>query len=64
MEEYQQRVVQEKTELDAKLTKLRRFFTTNSFDNLDAAERNRLFQQADAMGMYSAILGERINAFK
>jgi|GEM_PF-1049726 len=63
LQPHQQRVVDEKAELDERLAKLRTFFDTAIFGGLDAAEQSRLRQQAHAMACYSAILGERIAAF-
>lgn len=63
MQPFQQRVVDEKTELDEKLASLKKFFDTEMFSNLDQAERGRLIQQSTIMDAYSAILGERISAF-
>lgn len=64
MQPHQQRVVDEKKELDDKLTRLQAFFKTSTFDELDDAERSRLVHQAAIMGEYSTVLGERIAAFK
>jgi len=64
MQDFQQRVVDEKKELDEKVTKLRAFIHTEQFDSLDGNEKIRLWRQADAMGVYSSVLGERIEAFK
>lgn len=61
---HQQRVVDEKTELDDKLTKLTAFFSNSIFLNLDSAEQVRLQTQAKHMQGYSDVLGERIVAFK
>jgi hypothetical protein len=63
MESYKNRVVEEKRELDAKWQKLVLFMTKDDFKNLPDDERNRLSRQEMAMGMYSEILGERIEAF-
>jgi hypothetical protein len=60
---HQQRVFAEKEELDDKLTKLKAFFGTEIFAGLDDAEMDRLQRQADHMGAYSDVLGERIAAF-
>lgn len=60
---YQLRVVDEKRELDEKLTKLLSFFQTPMFDNLNEAERSRLRNQARFMDGYAAVLQERITAF-
>lgn len=59
---HQQRVVDEKTELDAKLNKLDAFFE-NPISRLDVSERKRLQLQASFMRAYSDVLGERIAAF-
>lgn len=60
---HQQRVVDEKVELEARLGKLVAFTRTPTFEGLDEAERNRLDQQAACMAMYSTILTDRIAAF-
>lgn len=60
---HQQRVVDEKAELDERLEKLVAFTKTPIFAGLDSAERNRLDKQAEAMTMYSYILFDRIAAF-
>jgi len=63
MEPYQERVVEEKTELDVKIEKLHRFMMTSGFDKLSELERDRLVRQHIAMSQYSGVLGERINGF-
>lgn len=63
MEDFQQRVVDEKKELDEKREKLAAFFTGSIFPTLPVEERVRLERQLDAMNEYSSILGERIAAF-
>jgi hypothetical protein len=60
---HQERVVAEKTELDAKLVALLAFFQGPIFPTLPADEQIRLRCQARFMDGYSAVLGERINAF-
>lgn len=64
MQPHQQRVVDEKNELDEKLAKLKMFFDTDLFSKLDDAERGRLIRQSTIMDAYSAILYERIACFK
>lgn len=61
---HQQRVVDEKAELDEKRAKLDAFFETERFNTLDIAEQARMRYQAVAMKEYSSVLGERIAAFK
>ena len=64
MAPHQQRVVDEKTELDKKAHALSEFIGDNPiFDTLDAAEQERLREQNDVMWRYSEILGARIEAF-
>ena len=60
---HQQRVVDEKRELDDKLTKLDTFGCTELFKSLPADEQGRLCRQHSLMEQYSAVLGERIAAF-
>lgn len=60
---HQQRVVAEKAELDERLDKLRAFFGTEVFSELDDLEMDRLQRQADHMAAYSEVLGKRIAAF-
>ena len=60
---HQQRVVDEKRELDEKLAKLSSFVCTPIFASLDCRESERLQRQHDVMTEYSTILGERIAAF-
>ena len=60
---HQQRVVEEKAELDAKLEKLIPFLSSDTCHALSFDERGRLKRQAEVMEMYSGILGARIAAF-
>ncbi len=64
MQPHQQRVIDEKSELDAKREKLTAFTFTDTFEALPADERSRLNRQHSVMTEYSAILGERIAAFQ
>lgn len=64
MQPHQQRVIDEKTELDDKRDKLSAFIDGNAiFANLDDLEQGRLTRQLECMNEYSGILGERIAAF-
>lgn len=65
MQPHQQRVIDEKAELDEKILKLSAFIDVANpiFASLPEAERGRLCVQADIMGQYSQILKERIEAF-
>lgn len=61
---HQQRVVDEKTELDERRAKLGDFITVNPiFQGLTEAEQERLKRQRKIMSEYSDVLGERIDAF-
>ena len=64
MLDYQQRVVDEKRELDEKREKLGAFKNKDNFAALPWQEQERLNTQAHIMTMYSAVLGERIAAFQ
>lgn len=66
LQPHQQRVVDEKHELDEKLEKLTAFIEANPLFASPAiaeAERCRLRRQHEAMSLYSQVLGERIAAF-
>ena len=63
IEPYQQRVIDEKKELDEKREKLELFFVTSKFTKLDQAEQDRLTIQSKIMEAYSDILQLRIVAF-
>jgi hypothetical protein len=63
LQPHQQRVVDEKRELDEKLTKLGAFGRTELFKTLPEDEQGRLNRQHSLMEQYSAVLGERIAAF-
>lgn len=63
-EKRQQRVADEKEELDKKAKALSEFIGHNPiFDTIDPAEQERLKVQNDIMWQYSEILGARIAAF-
>ena len=62
---YQQRVIEEKSELDDKLEKLQAFLESAGFeDNLDLLNRQLLLQQFAFMLNYSAVLSRRIETFQ
>ena len=61
---HQQRVVEEKYQLDEKLEKLCEFLITDLFKTLSIDEQSRLHRQQSAMMLYSGILKERIAAFQ
>lgn len=63
MQDWQQRVIDEKTELDARREKLGEFKNTKQFIMLPWQEQERMNTQAHLMTAYSAVLGERIANF-
>lgn len=63
MAPHQERVVEEKRDLDEKREKLLAFLSTDLFRGLDQAEKDRLRTQLSVMGLYSDILNQRIAAF-
>lgn len=61
---HQQRVIDERIDLDVKIHALDKFITSNTlFDGLPVAEQTRMQLQLMAMRLYSHILGDRIAAF-
>lgn len=63
LQPHQQRVVDERTELDARRAKLLVFMDGEIHVSLPLAEKMRLGRQLKAMSEYSDVLGERIDAF-
>ena len=63
MEDYQNRVVEEKKELDIKIDKLGSFLYGDKV-NVVASEAIRMGKQLDVMKEYSVILADRISNFK
>ena len=64
MEPHQQRVVDEKTELDTKIEALAKFIDGSPiFAKLAAEERGDLLSQISLMERYSDLLGRRIARF-
>lgn len=63
MEPHQERVINEKSELDDKIGKLVPFLKTRIFAGLPEEEKDRLSRQIGVMQQYSDILNERISAF-
>lgn len=60
---FQQRVVDEKHELDFKRDRLDGFTKGDTFKTVPADEQNRLMEQLRIMNEYSSILAERIAHF-
>lgn len=64
MNDFQQRVIDEKNDLDEKIVKLDEFIGTDIFYKLFLSEQDRLEKQFILMQDYSEVLGERIGEFK
>lgn len=63
MQEYKKRVIDEKNELDKKISNMKSFVGSITYNELQKEERDRLENQLDVMIQYSYILGERIDNF-
>lgn len=63
MQPHQERVVIEKSELDAKIEKLDEFRAGEIFSRLPEEEKDRLNRQLSYMRSYSGVLADRISAF-
>jgi hypothetical protein len=63
MEEYQQRVIHERSELEDKLTKLDEFRKSTSFLAINRDQQILLNRQSVIMHGYVEVLTERIAAF-
>ena len=63
MKPFQQRVVDEKHELDIKIGKLADFLKSELFGGLPADEKGRMMRQFVLMEMYSETLDKRIAHF-
>lgn len=62
--DYVSRVIQEKEELDERISKLRLFISTTTFAALPAEDQRLLGQQAMLMCDLSHILSERVERFE
>ena len=63
MEEYQQRVIEEKADIAEKVCKLERFIDESDDHAISQAEQQRLGIQLNVMRAYGLILQQRIDAF-
>lgn len=63
LQPYQQRVIDEKAELDVKIQKLTEFLSSDKSESVEADEKDRMKWQLDIMEDYSEVLGERIANF-
>ena len=63
LQPHEQRVVDERTELIDKITKLHAFFRTEIFKNIQEEDQNLLEEQGQLMMNYSDVLLKRIARF-
>ena len=63
VESWQLRVIEEKEQLNAKITNLAGFLASEQFPTLDQAEQDRLTRQLAVMQEYRSILAARIEAW-
>jgi hypothetical protein len=61
---WQQRVIDERADLDSRLRSLRHFIGSPEFDAIPTAEQHLLLRQALHMADYEAVLDQRIAGFK
>lgn len=61
MEAYQERIIDEKQDLDEGRARLARFMNSSYFGLNTPAEQERITRQYEVMTQLSSILGERIN---
>lgn len=64
MQPHQQRVVDEKSELDEKISKLTSFMGSDASNVLSLTEEDDLEEQLEYMEKYSKVLERRISKFK
>jgi crAss001_48 related protein len=62
--EFQQRVIDEKRDLDEKLRALDAFTRTEDWNSLEPEDVRLLARQAECMAQYSATLAQRIARFR
>ncbi|MGL5280360.1 MAG: crAss001_48 related protein [Plesiomonas shigelloides] len=63
MQDWQKRVVEERSDLSDKLDKLGNYIDSDKFKDIDARNRHLLEAQWKAMSEYLVILDKRINLF-
>ena len=63
LQPHQQRVMEERADLEEKLGKLQAFITGERFSSLPDAEQGRLVLQHHVMLAYALVLEQRIEAF-
>ena len=63
LQHYQQRVVDERNDLEVKIGKLQTFITSDGFSDVSPDEQGRLVLQHHIMTAYSLVLEQRMEAF-
>ena len=61
MEDWKERLIEEKDQLTDRINKLQRFVLTDKFDSLPYADKELLMQQLEAMDNYAYILTQRVD---
>lgn len=61
MDNFMERLLNEQSELNERLEKLKAFQTTENFLKLDAVQQSLLNIQSNTMATYSQVLAERIS---
>lgn len=61
MQPYQQRVIEERNELQRRIEKLAAFLNSNAYSEVSNEEAHLLGMQLDSMRTYKNILDERID---
>jgi hypothetical protein len=60
MSDFKTRLLEEKEQLDEKISKLEPFIGSEPFNGIDVAQQDLLIEQLDVMRNYSTILEKRI----
>ena len=63
LQDWQERVLQERAELEERCAGIDAFITSDTFQRISLVEQDLLFAQAQAMMDYSHILTKRIGTF-
>jgi len=61
--DWQQRVIEEKMALEARMYKLAEFMDSSEWKDVSPAEKHRLHLQFAAMELYQSILADRVDNF-
>lgn len=60
MSPWQERVISEKAELDARIMTLHLFIASPVFDTIDGRQQDLMHQQRELMARYSEVLAKRL----